>query len=62
MQATVASYDAESGDGTVLLDDGVVLPFESKALDGSHLRHLRSGQRVILDLDADRRIVSLRIH
>lgn len=49
MQATVASYDPRSGAGTVLLDDGVELPFEGEAVRGSGLRLLRPGQRVRLE-------------
>ncbi len=49
MQATVASFDPRSGAGTVLLDDGVELPFEGEALLGSGLRLLRPGQRVRLE-------------
>ncbi len=46
MQATVWEYDATTGRGRVLLDDGVALPFDADALAGSGLRLLRSGQRV----------------
>lgn len=49
MQATVSSFDAASGSGTVLLDDGVSLPFDATALAGSGLRLLRPGQRVRLE-------------
>lgn len=65
MQATVASYDGDTRSGTVVLDDGVVLAFETTALDGNHIRHLRSGQRLIVETAADAagpRIVGLRIH
>jgi len=48
MQATVSSFDAPTASGTVLLDDGVEIPFEAKALLGSGLRLLRPGQRVRL--------------
>ncbi len=50
MQATVSRYDATSGDGAVLLDDGVELIFDVQALDGSGLRLLRPGQRVRLEV------------
>jgi cold shock CspA family protein len=49
MQATVSTYDGETGSGRVLLDDGVELPFGHEALTGSGLRLLRSGQRVRLE-------------
>jgi len=49
MQATVSSFDAATVSGTVLLDDGVSVPFEAAALAGSGLRLLRPGQRVRLE-------------
>ncbi|GAB2751383.1 hypothetical protein [Nocardioides pakistanensis] len=49
MQATVSSFDNQTGSGAVLLDDGVELPFGPEALAGSGLRLLRPGQRVRLD-------------
>jgi 2-phospho-L-lactate guanylyltransferase len=49
MQATVARYDPSTSAGSVLLDDGVELPFGPEALEGSGLRLLRPGQRVRLE-------------
>lgn len=49
MQATVASYDPGTRSGTVLLDDGVVVPFGADATANSGLRLLRAGQRVRLE-------------
>ena len=48
MQATVSAFDPDTFSGTVLLDDGVELPFSATALAGSGLRLLRRGQRVRL--------------
>lgn len=62
MQATVATFDAASGSGTVLLDDGVQIPFAPEAWHGTHLRHLRPGQRVIVELDGTPSVTALRIH
>lgn len=53
MQATVSTYDIGSGSGSVLLDDGVELPFAPGALAGTGLRLLRPGQRVRVELDGD---------
>lgn len=53
MQATVSSYDATTRSGTVLLDDGVQLPFPATALDDTGLRLLRPGQRVRLEVTGD---------
>lgn len=52
MQATVSRFDASTGDGAVLLDDGREIPFAGAALAGTGLRLLRPGQRVRLDVEA----------
>ncbi|HZN71093.1 MAG TPA: cold-shock protein [Micromonosporaceae bacterium] len=49
MQATVASYDAETRSGTVLLDDGRQLAFDRPAFDAGGLRLLRIGQRLRIE-------------
>ena len=51
MQATVRSFDAGSRSGTVLLDDGVELPYGAETFNRSGLRHLRLGQRVRIRVD-----------
>ncbi len=56
-QATVGSFDPQSGSGTVLLDDGTPLTFDAEAFADSGFRLLRSGQRVQALLDDD----SLRV-
>lgn len=67
MQATVRSFDPASRRGSVILDDGVELAFEPQALEGSGVRHLRSGQRVRMVLGAGpddastRRVVALTV-
>ncbi len=61
MQGTVASYDERVRAGTVLLDDGVALPFDPVAVP-SDVRLLRWGQRVVVELDAaEQRVTALRI-
>ncbi|MGZ4589491.1 MAG: hypothetical protein ACXV3C_12620 [Actinomycetes bacterium] len=50
MQATVRSFDPDTHSGTVLLDDGVELPYDGDAFD-PRLRLLRSGQRVRIVVD-----------
>ena len=52
MQGTVASFDQGTRSGHVLTDDGVRLDFAASSL-ADHVRHLRVGQRVFVDLDAD---------
>jgi cold shock CspA family protein len=46
VQATVYRYDPQTGAGSVVTDQGVVLPFDVEALRRSGLRHLRPGQRL----------------
>ena len=48
MQATVLTFDVETGAGTVVADSGTVVPFGSEAFAASGLRLLRPGQRVRL--------------
>jgi cold shock CspA family protein len=51
MQGTVRTYDPETRSGSVLLDDGTELPFDSEAFAAGGLRLLRFGQRVNLAMD-----------
>jgi len=51
MQATVASYDEPTRSGTVVTDQGETLDFAGSTL-AEHIRHLRPGQRVSLELAA----------
>ena len=60
MQATVASFDADSESGTVLLDDGLRLSFDAAIFAGSGARMLRPGQRVFVEVDDDGAIPALR--
>lgn len=61
MQATVYRYDPESGAGSVLTDEGVVLPFEVEALRLSGLRHLRPGQRLTVERAETGQITALNL-
>jgi cold shock CspA family protein len=56
MQGTVATFDEQTGAGTVLLDDGTEVTFAGEAFAASGLRLLRLGQRVRLDHDESGRI------
>lgn len=60
MQATVHTFDPTERTGSVLLDDGLELPFSADAFDASGLRLLRSGQRLTIDV-VDDHVVSLGI-
>ena len=61
MQATVYRYDPESGAGSVLTDQGDVLPFGAEALRLSGLRHLRPGQRLTVQLSDAGQIAGLTL-
>lgn len=62
MQATVRSFDPTTRGGTVLLDDGVELPYDAAAFEAGSLRLLRVGQRVRITLDpAGTRVTALTI-
>ena len=53
MQASVHSFDPQTGDGSVLLDDGRRVPFDATVFARSGLRRLRSGQRVTVELSGE---------
>jgi 2-phospho-L-lactate guanylyltransferase len=61
VQATVYRYDPDTGSGSVIGDDGVVRPFSVAALRRSGLRHLRPGQRLTVQQDADDRVTGLTL-
>ena len=50
MQASVHSFDEETGAGSALLDDGREVSFGPAVFAASALRHLRVGQRLSLEL------------
>jgi 2-phospho-L-lactate guanylyltransferase len=50
VQATVYRFDADVHVGSVLTDDGLVVPFGAAAFATSGLRHLRPGQRLTVEL------------
>ena len=49
--ATVRSHDSGTGSGTLLLDDGSLLAYSAAAFEAGGLRLLRSGQRVVVQLE-----------
>lgn len=62
MQGTIATFDPEHG-GTLVLDDGVTVSYDREVLAASPVRHLRPGQRVIVETSGSPgRVVALRIH
>ena len=54
MQATAYTYDAGTRTGSVLLDDGTPVSFDSAAFDAGGLRLLRPGQRVRIETEGPR--------
>jgi 2-phospho-L-lactate guanylyltransferase len=52
MQGTVATYDAGTRSGTLLLDDGTEVAFPAAAFEASGLRLLRQGQRVRVEVES----------
>ena len=50
MQATVYRFDPDVHVGSVLSDDGLVIPFGAAAFATSGLRHLRPGQRLTVEI------------
>ena len=62
MQGVVKAYDPVTRDGVVMCDtDFADYELSSTALEGSVLRMLRQGQRVIFDLDDAGRATGLRL-
>ncbi|HZR12112.1 MAG TPA: cold-shock protein [Acidimicrobiia bacterium] len=62
MQGVVRAYDPATGEGVVVRDtDRADLLLAPGALDGSVLRFLRQGQRVVFDLDDDGRATHVRL-
>jgi hypothetical protein len=59
VQATVRSFDPVTRAGTVLLDDGVELPYDGAAFDAGGLRLLRVGQRVRLRVEGEPRAMRI---
>jgi len=63
-QGTVATFDAATSSGAVLLDDGLQLAYDAAAFARSGLRSLRLGQRVRLEIEdhgPDRRVTALTV-
>lgn len=59
MQGTVASFDETTRSGHVLTDQGEQLDYTAETL-ADHIRHLRVGQRVFLEISGEA-VTSLKI-
>lgn len=53
MQGTVRDFSEESRSGSVVLDDGTVIPLPAAAFSRSGLRKLTFGQRVRFEVAGD---------
>lgn len=54
LQGTVRDFDPYTQSGSVLLDDGSPVDFDGAAFAAGGLRLLRPGQRVRMEMGADR--------
>lgn len=62
MQGVIKTYDPASGEGMVVSEqDRAVYPLAPDALEDSTFRWLRQGQRIVFELDPDRRATRVRI-
>ena len=62
MQGVIKSFDPVSGDGVVIRDtDLTEHDLAPGALEGSVLRMLRQGQRVLFDIDESGRATAIRL-
>ena len=62
MQGVVKAYDPVSRTGVVMCDTDLAdYELSANALDGSVLRMLRQGQRVVFDLDESGNATALRL-
>lgn len=58
MQASIHTFEDADGSGSALLDDGTLVTYAGEVFGASGLRHLRTGQRVSIDLADDGRTVT----
>jgi cold shock CspA family protein len=49
-QGTIKDYDIENRQGSLLMDDRTEVQIDPTSMEGSGLRYLRIGQRVVFDL------------
>jgi 2-phospho-L-lactate guanylyltransferase len=61
MQGTVATFDPDRRDATVLLDDGTEVAVPPAAFDASGLRLLRFGQRIRIIMDETDTITAITL-
>jgi hypothetical protein len=57
VHGTVAAFDADTRAGSVVLDDGLLVPYDAAAFDAGGLRLVRPGQRVRVRLAGSRAVL-----
>ncbi len=60
MQGTVATFDPSTRAGRLLTDEGMPLDFPGESL-ADHIRHLRVGQRVFIDVSSSGDVTGIKI-
>ncbi|HEX6232247.1 MAG TPA: hypothetical protein VFZ63_03890 [Jiangellaceae bacterium] len=53
MQASIFDFDPQTRSGSVLLDDGTLLPYDAAAFEAGSMRLARVGQRVRISVEGD---------
>jgi 2-phospho-L-lactate/phosphoenolpyruvate guanylyltransferase len=64
VQATVHRFDSATRSGSVVTDDGLLVPFDARAFGDSSLRHVRTGQRLTVVVEGtgpDAHVVALSL-
>jgi 2-phospho-L-lactate guanylyltransferase len=64
VQATVHRFDPTTRSGSVVTDDGLLVPFDADAFGKSRLRHVRTGQRLTVVVEGagpDARVVAMSL-
>jgi 2-phospho-L-lactate/phosphoenolpyruvate guanylyltransferase len=57
VQATVHRFDAATRSGSVVTDQGLLVPFDADVFGDSRLRHVRTGQRLTVTIEGEGREV-----
>jgi 2-phospho-L-lactate guanylyltransferase len=64
VQATVHRFDVATRSGSVVTDEGLIVPFGADAFGDSRLRHVRTGQRLTVVVEGsgpDTRVVAMSL-
>jgi 2-phospho-L-lactate guanylyltransferase len=64
VQATVHRFDPATRSGSVVTDEGLLVPFDASAFADSSLRHVRTGQRLTVVVEgagSDAHVVAMSL-